>query len=112
MPEAREVAQKLPFVHGWHNSTKALSVRFRVFVEPVHPQRPLKSDNCALDRLQRRERGDQGERKEYRKLLPYRRGILSLNLQRGWHHDVSDNNDDEVGRKIVGTMRREVETAY
>src|SRR5205085_1541 len=41
----------------------------------------------------------------------HRRRVVGFDHQRQRHHDVADNDDDAIGRKIVGAVRAEIQSA-
>src|SRR6202043_2477001 len=61
--------------------------------------------------LQQHQRQNERKRQVDRKLQPHRRRIIGLDPERRRYHKVADDDDHEIGRQIVGAMRREVEVA-
>ena len=81
------------------------------FLESMHPRLPLQGGDGALGRLQQSERGEQRDRQPDRELEPDRWIIGDGHREQRRHHHVPDHDDDEIRRKIVGALRREILTA-
>src|SRR4051812_45412269 len=92
-------------------SASTLELVGRVCAEAVHPERPLQRHNGALDRLQESYRGQGRNRKIDAKLKRQRRCIVHLDPENYWNQDVSDDDDHQVGRQVVGSVAGEIEAA-
>jgi hypothetical protein len=74
--------------------------------EAVHVIRPLPGDDRALDGLQQSDRKAERQRQPQGQMHPIGRRIFDLNQQRQRHHDVTDDQDHEIGRGIVGALMK------
>lgn len=72
--------------------------------ETVQSQAPLQGNDRALDWLQETERQDERGRQPQHQVHPVGRRIVGLHRQHGWDQHVSDDQDHDVGREIVGAM--------
>ena len=78
-----------------------------VRVETMHAICPLPADDRALDRLQQPERQNQRQRQPEQEMHPIGRREGNLDREHERHHDVTDNENDEIGRSVVGALMME-----
>ena len=64
----------------------------------------MQSDERPFDRGQDDKGEDDGERQPQRRMHPERRPVGHLHGEHKADHDVADNDDGEIGRRVVGAM--------
>ena len=74
------------------------------FLETVHPELPLQPNDRPLRRLQKRQCAGDYQRQPDQELEPHRRRVIDLDSERRWNDGVTDDEDHDVGRKIVGAV--------
>lgn len=72
--------------------------------EAVHSGLPLETDDRALGWLQQSQRAEQGERQPYSELKPRQWCVSHFNGEDRRYDGVTDKDDHEIGRKVVGAM--------
>ena len=77
----------------------------------MHTGLPLEADDSALRGLQQRQGADQRYRQPNQQLKPSGRRISHLDGEKGWHHNVANDNDDKISGKVVGALRRVILSA-
>src|SRR6516164_8139315 len=77
----------------------------------MHTGLPLEADDSALRGLQQRQGREQGYRQPNQQLKPSRRRISNFDGEKSRHHNVADDNDDKIGGKVVGALRRVILSA-
>ena len=81
-------------------------------LEAVHVERPLQADQRALDARQQPQRAEQRQRQPDDHVHPERRHQRLLHRQQAADHDVPDDHDGEVGRRIVGALMMQLLAAH
>src|SRR6516162_6560214 len=77
----------------------------------MHTGLPLEADDSALRGLQQRQGPEQGYRQPNQQLKPSGRRISHLDGEKGRHHNMANDNDDKIGGKVVGALRRVILSA-
>jgi hypothetical protein len=72
--------------------------------ETVHTQRPLQSDDAALDRLQKRQRQDHRYRDPDHQMLPALENEPAVGGHETGNDDMADDENRQIGRKVVGAV--------
>ena len=72
--------------------------------EAVHSELPLQGYDCPLRGLQKSQRADDRQRQPDQEREPHRRRVIDLNSERRWNDGVTDDEDHDVSRKIVGAV--------
>ena len=82
------------------------------FLEAVHSHVPLQRNDGAFDRLQQTEGENEGGRQPQHQVHPVRRRKIGLHRQHGRNQQVADDEDHDIGGKIIGPMMVQLLAAH
>jgi hypothetical protein len=72
----------------------------------------LQGNDGAFNRLQQAERQDEGRRQPQQQMHPVRRREVGLHREHGGHQQEANDEDHDVGGKIVGAMMVQLFAAH